>query len=77
MDIALGLVNTYFYEQGYVKVKHLKVGGGLGGLGGSEKHIWKIFHRGDPEIGSPGLLRGSYGTNFIEKISLKRLFGYM
>ena len=26
-----------------------------GGLGGSEKHIWKIFYRGDPEIGTQGL----------------------
>ena len=28
---------------------HLKVWGGPGGSGGSEKHIWKIFYRGDPK----------------------------
>ena len=49
---------------------HLKVWGGPGGSGGSEKHIWKIFYRGDPEIGTPGTPRGSHGTNFF----LKNLF---
>ena len=29
---------------------HLKVWGGPGGSEGSEKHIWKIFYQGDPEI---------------------------
>ena len=45
----------------------LKVWGGPGGSGGSEKHIWKIFYRGDPEIGTPGTPRGSHGTKFFLK----------
>ena len=44
---------------------HLKVWGGPGGSGGSEKHIRKIFYRGDPEIGTPGTPRGPMGPNFI------------
>ena len=35
------------------------------GSGGSEKHIWKIFYRGDPEIGTPGTPRGSHGTKIF------------
>ena len=42
-----------------------KVGGGPGGSGESEKHIWKIFYRGDPEIGTPGTPRGSQGTKIV------------
>ena len=45
--------------------EYLKVGGGPGGSGGSEKHIWKIFYGGDPEIGTPGTPWGSQGTNFF------------
>ena len=56
----------------------LKVWGGPGGSGGSEKHIWKIFYRGDPEIGTPGTPRGSHGTKiFVEKFSLKKLLEFM
>ena len=36
----------------------MKVGGGSESSGGSEKHIWKIFYGGDPEIGTPGTPRG-------------------
>ena len=43
----------------------LKIGGGPGGSGGSEKHIWKIFYRGDPEIETPGTPRGSHGAKKI------------
>ena len=46
------------------------MGGGPGGSEGSEKHIWKIFYRGDPEIVTPGTPRGALGTNFF----LKNLF---
>ena len=35
------------------------------GSRGSEKHIWKIFHQGDPEIGIPGTPRGSHGTKIF------------
>ena len=44
-----------------------------------KKHIWKIFYRGDPKIGTPGTPRGSYGSwnQFFEKISLKELFGFI
>ena len=42
-----------------------EVGGVPGGSGGSEKHIWKIFYRGDPEIGTPGTPRWSQGTKKI------------
>ena len=48
------------------------------GQGGSEKCIWKIFYRGHPEIGTPGTPWGLHGTKiFFEKISLKKLSGYM
>ena len=40
-------------------------GGGPGGSEGSEKHIWKIFYRGDPKIGTPGTPQGSKGTKKI------------
>jgi len=43
----------------------------------TEKHIWKIFYRGDPEIWTPGTLRGSHGTIFLKIFSLQKLFGYM
>ena len=57
---------------------HLKVWGAPGGSGGSEKHIWKIFYRGDPKIGTPGTPRGSHGTKFFfEKFSLEKLIGNM
>ena len=46
-------------------LEHLKLGGGPGGSGGSEKHIWKIFYGGDREIGTPGTPRGSQGTKKI------------
>ena len=56
---------------------HLRGGGGPGGSGSSEKHIWKIFYQGDPKIGTPGTPRGSHGTNFFfEKFSLKKLLEY-
>ena len=44
-----------------------------------KKHIWKIFYRGDPEIGTPGTPRRvPWDQNFFfEKFSLKKLFGYM
>ena len=39
---------------------------GPGGSGGSEKHIWKIFYRGDPKIGTPGTpRRGSHGAKIF------------
>ena len=44
---------------------HLKVWESQGGSGGSEKHIWKIFYRGDPKIGTPGTPRGSHGTKIF------------
>ena len=51
--------------------------GGPGGLGGSEKHIWKIFYRGDPEIGTPGTPLGSQGTKifFLKNFLLKSYQG--
>ena len=56
----------------------MKVQGGPGGSGGSEKHIWKMLYGGDPTIGTLGTPRGPKGPkNFIEKFSLEKLFGYM
>ena len=53
----------------------MKVWGGPGGSGGSEKHTWKIFYRGDPEIGTPGTRRGVprdqkyfFGKKFLGKV---------
>ena len=56
--------------------EHLKVWGGPGGSGGSKKHIWKIFYRGDPKIRTPGIPLGSpKGPNFfIQKIYHTKTF---
>ena len=56
----------------------MKVGEGPGGSGGSEKHIWKIFYRGDPEIGTKVPHGGPKGPKFLlEKFSFEKLLGYM
>ena len=66
-----------FFKVFWQITEHLRVWRDPGGSGGSEKHIWKMFYWGDPEIGTPG--GGYHGTNFFffEKISLTKLFGYM
>ena len=45
----------------------MKVGGGPGGSGGSEKQVLKIFYGGDPEIETPGTPGGSQETIFFFK----------
>ena len=39
--------------------------GSLGTSGGSEKHIWKIFYGGDPEIGPQVPQGGPKGQKFV------------
>ena len=57
----------------------MRVWGYPGGLGGSEKHIWKIFYHADFEIGIPGTPRGSERDQifFKKKFSQEKLLGYM